>query len=138
MGLNHERVLAYNVKDPRRIESEMAEERAKADGDRHVSEEDALLNKEDQAHYEKQNEDLDFAKAHYGEEFNKEFLKALEEIKKEKGAKYFQNSYPDKEQIMGKDLEELGAQIHGMPNMGKGAESTKQVSNNSQTLKGIV
>jgi len=138
MGLDHERVLAYNVKDPRRIESEMAEERAKADGDRHVSEEDALLNKEDQAHYEKQNEEIDFAKSHYGEEFNKEFLKALEEIKKEKGPKYFQNSYPDKEQIMGKDLEELGNQIHGLPNMGRGTESQKQVYNHSQALKGIV
>ena len=138
MGLDHERVLAYNVKDPRRIESEMAEERAKADTERQVSEEDALLNKEDQAHYEKQNEEIDFAKSHYGEEFNKEFLKALEEIKKEKGPKYFQNSYPDKDQIMGKDLEELGNQIHGLPNMGRGTESQKQVSNHSQALKGIV
>lgn len=137
LNLPHERILAYNVKDPRRIESEMAEERAKADKDRQVSEEDAVLNKEEQAHYEKQNEDLDFAKAHFGEEFNKKFLDELNKIKAEKGADYFRN-YPDKEQLMGKDLEELGAQIHGLPNMGRGAESQKQVANHSQSLKGIV
>lgn len=137
LNLPHERILAYNVKDPRRIESEMAEERAKADKDRQVSEEDAVLNNEEQAHYEKQNEDLDFAKAHFGEEFNKKFLDELNKIKAEKGADYFRN-YPDKEQLMGKDLEELGAQIHGLPNMGRGAESQKQVANHSQSLKGIV
>jgi len=137
LNLPHERILAYNVKDPRRIESEMAEERAKANKDRQVSEEDAVLNNEEQAHYEKQNEDLDFAKAHFGEEFNKKFLDELNKIKAEKGADYFRN-YPDKEQLMGKDLEELGAQIHGLPNMGRGAESQKQVANHSQSLKGIV
>lgn len=137
LNLPHERILAYNVKDPRRIESEMAEERAKADKDRQVSEEDAVLNKEEQAHYEKQNEDLDFSEASFGEEFNKKFLDELQKIKAEKGADYFRN-YPDKEQLMGKDLEELGAQIHGLPNMGRGAESQKQVANHSQSLKGIV
>ena len=137
MELPHERVLAYNVKDPRKIESEMAEEKAKADLDRQVSEEDAVLNDEDQAHYEKQNEDLDFAKAHFGEEYNKKFLDELQKIKAEKGDDYFR-SYPDKDQLMGKDLDELGYQIHGLPNMGRGAESQKQVSNHSQSLKGIV
>ena len=137
LDLPHEGILAYNVKDPRRIESEMAEEKAKADADRQVSEEDAVLNNEDQAHYEKQNEDLDFAKAHFGEEFNKKFLDELEKIKAEKGEEYFRN-YPSKDQLMGYDLEELGAQIHGLPNMGRGAESQKQVSNHSQALKGIV
>ena len=137
LGMDHARVLAYNVKDPRRIESEMAEEKAKADEDRRVSEEDAVLNNEDQAHYEKQNEDLDFAKAHFGEEYNKKFLDELQKIKDEKGIEYFRN-YPDKDQIMGKDLEELGAQMHGLPNMGRGAESQKQVSNNAQTLKGVL
>lgn len=137
LGMDHERVLAYNVKDPRRIESEMAEEKAKADKDRRVSEEDAVLNNEEQAHYEKQNEDLDFAKAHFGEEYNKKFLDELQKIKNEKGIEYFRN-YPDKDQLMGKDLEELGAQMHGLPNMGRGTESQKQVSNNAQTLKGVL
>ena len=137
LGLPHERVLAYNVKDPRRIESEMAEEKAKADEDRRVSEEDAVLNNEDQAHYEKQNEDINFAEAHFGEEYNKKFLDELQKIKDEKGIEYFR-TYPDKDQIMGKDLEELGAQMHGLPNMGRGTESQKQVSNNAQTLKGVL
>ena len=137
LDLPHERILAYNVKDPRRIESEMAEAKANAAADSQVSEEDAVLNNEDQAHYEKQNEDLDFAKAHFGEEFNKKFLDDLEIIKAEKGEEYFRN-YPSKDQLMGYDLEELGAQIHGLPNMGRGAESQKQVSNHSQALKGIV
>lgn len=137
LELPHERIIAYNVKDPRRIESEMAEERAKENEDRQVSEEDAVLNNEDQAHYEKQNEDLDFAKSHFGEEYNEKFLAELEKIKNEKGIEYFRN-YPSKDQLMGKDLEELGYQIHGLPNMGRGTESQKQVSNNSQSLKGIV
>ncbi|MDA8847140.1 hypothetical protein N9J02_00745 [bacterium] len=137
MGLDHERVLAYNVKDPRRIESEMAEMRAKEDKDRQVSEEDALLNDENMEHYEAQNEEIDFKANFFGEEYNKKFLDELAKIKKEKGPSYFSN-YPTKEQLMGKDLEELGAQIHGMPNMGRGTESQKQVSNHSQALKGIV
>jgi hypothetical protein len=137
LGMDHARVLAYNVKDPRRIESEMAEEKAKADEDRRVSEEDAVLNNEDQAHYEKQNEDINFAEAHFGEEYNKKFLDELQKIKDEKGIEYFR-TYPDKDQIMGKDLEELGAQMHGLPNMGRGTESQKQVSNNAQTLKGVL
>ena len=140
MGLDHERVLAYNVKDPRRIESEMAEERAKADTDRKVSEEDALLNDENMEHYEAQqgdNKAEDFQANFFGEEYNKKFLEELEKIKKEKGAEYFSN-YPTKDQLMGKDLEELGNQMHGLPNMGRGTESQKQVSNHSQALKGIV
>ncbi len=137
MGLDHERVLAYNVKDPRRIESEMAEERAKADTDRQVSEEDALLNDENMEHYEAQQGDIDFKANFFGEEYNKKFLEELEKIKAEKGAEYFSN-YPTKDQLMGKDLEELGNQIHGLPNMGRGTESQKQVSNHSQSLKGIV
>jgi hypothetical protein len=137
MGLDHERVLAYNVKDPRRIESEMAEMRAKEDKDRQVSEEDALLNDENMEHYEAQNEEIDFKANFFGEEYNKKFLDELAKIKKEKGPSYFSN-YPTKEQLMGKDLEELGAQIHGLPNMGRGTESQKQVSNHSQALKGIV
>ena len=137
MGMDHERVLAYGVKDPRRIESEMAEERAKADTDRQVSEEDALLNDENMEHYEAQQGDIDFKANFFGEEYNKKFLEELEKIKAEKGAEYFSN-YPTKDQLMGKDLEELGNQIHGLPNMGRGTESQKQVSNHSQSLKGIV
>ena len=92
----------------------MAEERAKENEDRQVSEEDAVLNNEDQArrHYEKQNEDLDFAKSHFGEEYNEKFLAELEKIKNEKGVEYFVIILQRK--LMGKDLEELGYQIHGL------------------------
>jgi hypothetical protein len=86
MGMDHERVLAYGVKDPRRIESEMAEMRAKEDKDRQVSEEDALLNDENMEHYEAQNEEIDFKANFFGEEYNKKFLDELAKIKAEKGA----------------------------------------------------
>ena len=132
MELPHERVLAYNVKDPRRIESEMAEEKAKADLDRQVSEEDAVLNDEDQAHYEKQNEDLDFAKAHFGEEYNKKFLDELQKIKAEKGADYFRR-YPTKDELMGNDLQPTYDDLTKGVNMGKGSESSKEVSRVSQS-----
>ena len=68
----------------------MAEERAKENEDRQVSEEDAVLNNESNT-YEKQNEDLDFAKAHFGEEYNEKFLAELEKIKNEKGVKVLQD-----------------------------------------------
>ena len=132
MGLDHERVLAYNVKDPRRIESEMAEERAKADTDRQVSEEDALLNDENMEHYEAQQGDIDFKANFFGEEYNKKFLDELAKIKAEKGADYFRN-YPSKDELMGDDLAELGSQIHGLPNMGRGTESSKTVDTISQS-----
>lgn len=137
MGLDHARVLAYNVKDPRRIESEIAQDKTKADLDRSVSEEDALLNDENMEHYTEENKDVDFKANFFGEEYNKAFLKELQRIKAEKGADYFRQ-YPTKDELMGDDLAELGAQMHGLPNMGKGTESTKQVSNHSQSLKGIV
>ena len=83
LGLDHERVLCYGVKDPRRIESEMAEIRHEQDKDRYVSEEDAEFNKEEQAHYENENMDMD--------------------------------------------------NIVGTPNMGKGAEGSKDVSRVTQS-----
>jgi hypothetical protein len=132
MGMDHERVLAYGVKDPRRIESEMAEMRAKEDKDRQVSEEDALLNDENMEHYEAQNEEIDFKANFFGEEYNKKFLDELAKIKAEKGADYFRN-YPSKDELMGDDLAELGSQIHGLPNMGRGTESSKTVDTISQS-----
>ena len=132
MGMDHERVLAYGVKDPRRIESEMAEMRAKDDVDRQVSEEDALLNDENMEHYKAQNEEIDFKANFFGEEYNKKFLDELAKIKAEKGADYFRQ-YPSKDELMGDDLAELGSQIHGLPNMGRGTESSKTVDTISQS-----
>ena len=132
MGMDHARVLAYGVKDPRRIESEMAEMRAKDDVDRQVSEEDALLNDENMEHYKAQNEEIDFKANFFGEEYNTKFLEELAKIKAEKGADYFRN-YPSKDELMGDDLAELGSQIHGLPNMGRGTESSKTVDTISQS-----
>lgn len=131
LGMDHQRVLAYGVKDPRRIESEMAELRSKEDVDRQVSEEDALLNDENMEHYENENADVDFKANFFGEEYNKKFLEELAKIKAEKGADYFRN-YPSKDELMGDDLAELSAQMHGLPNMGRGTESTKEVDTISQ------
>jgi len=132
MGMDHERVLAMGIKEPRRIESDIEADRVKNDSDRQVSEEDALLNDENMEHYEAQNQDVDFKANFFGEEYNKKFLEELAKIKAEKGADYFRN-YPSKDELMGDDLAELGAQIHGMPNMGRGTESSKQVDTISQS-----
>ena len=108
--------------------------RAKEDVDRQVSEEDALLNDESMEHYENENADVDFKANFFGEEYNKKFLEELAKIKAEKGADYFRN-YPSKDELMGDDLAELGAQIHGLPNMGRGTESSKTVDVISQSSK---
>jgi len=124
MGLPHERVLVYGVKEPRRLEADINAERVAADKDRNVTEEDAVLNNEDQAHYEMQNEDLDFAT--FGEDYNKKFLDTLQQIKADKGADYFRN-YPSKDELMGHNLSSMWDNITGVANMGRGAE-TKEVT----------
>ena len=127
LGIDHERVLAYNVKDPRRIESEMAEERAKANADRQVSEEDAVLNDEDQAHYEMECEEVDMDGPLFGEAYNDKFLAELQKIKDEKGADYFRN-YPDKDNIMGYKLKSTYDALHNLPNMGSSNEDSKEAA----------
>jgi len=135
MGLEHERVIAYGVKEPRRLEADMAEERLERDEDRYVTEEDAELNNEEQAHYENENQDLDFAV--FGEEYNKKFLDELARIKAEKGADYFR-AYPSKGELMGDNLRSMHDDMMGRPNMGRGAESSKQVTTISQSGSGRV
>ena len=134
LGLDHERVLCYGVKEPRRLESDMAAERLEADQDRFVNEEDSELAKEDMAHYEAEQEFAEDGPM-FGEEFNKKFLDELNKIKAEKGADYFRN-YPSKDELMGDNLRPTYDTIVGTPNMGRGAESTKQVSNISQSMRG--
>lgn len=135
MGLDHERVIAYGVKEPRRLEADMAEERLERDEDRYVTEEDAELNNEEQAHYENENQDLDYAV--FGEEYNKKFLDELARIKAEKGADYFR-AYPSKGELMGDNLRSMHDDMMGRPNMGRGAESSKQVTTISQSGSGRV
>jgi len=135
MGLDHERVIAYGVKEPRRLEADMAEERLERDEDRYVTEEDAELNNEEQAHYENENQDIDYAV--FGEEYNKKFLDELARIKAEKGADYFR-AYPSKGELMGDNLRAMHDDMMGRPNMGRGTESSKQVTTISQSGSGRV
>lgn len=133
MGLTHDQVLAYSVNDPRKLEADNAEERTEYNKDREITEEDAVLNNEDQAHYEMQNEDLDFAT--FGEDYNKKFLDALQQIKAEKGADYFRN-YPSKDDIAGDTLKTMWDDLHGGVNMGRGRETAKQVTDIAQHTSG--
>ena len=130
LGLDHERVLCYGVKEPRKFEADKAAERLEADQDRFVNEEDSELAKEEMAHYEAEQEFAEEGPL-FGEEFNKKFLDELNKIKAEKGADYFRN-YPSKDELMGDALRPTYDTIVGTPNMGRGAESTKQVDNIAQ------
>lgn len=133
LGLPHERVLVYGVKDPRRLESENAEERTEFNKDRAPKQEESVLANEDQEHYGMQNPDLYKDGPFFGEEFNKKFLDELAKIKAEKGADYFRN-YPNKDELMGEDLKPLWATIHNTANMGKGIEN-KEVDVISQSAR---
>ena len=121
LGVDHERVLCYGVKDPRKIESEMAEERVARDEGRLEDIEDAELNKEEFAHYENENVDVDFSEALFGEEYNSKFLAELQKIKDEKGADYFRN-YPSKDELMGDNVKALYDTITGTAGGGKSPE----------------
>ena len=137
LGLDHERVLCYGVKEPRKIESEMAEERVGRDEDRLVDMEDSELMQEEQAHYENENAEIDFKQANFGEEYNKKFLEELEKIKAEKGSQYFSN-YPTKDELMGDNLRTMHDDMMNQPNMGRGTESSKEVTTISQSGSGRV
>lgn len=132
LGIDHDRVLVYDVKEPRRLEADNAAERTEFNKDRSVTEKDSVLANEDQAHYEMQNEGLD--DVYFGEEYNKKFLDTLAKIKAEKGADYFRN-YPTKDEIMGDNLKPMWDTLHGIANMGQGFESTKEVDVISQSSK---
>lgn len=132
LGIDHDRVLCYGVKEPRKLESELAAQRAKDDLDRDAKIEDAELNEQEQAHYVEQQQGMDQLSL-FGEEYNTNFLKELQRIKDEKGADYFRN-YPSKDQIMGDDLRPMWDAMHGMSNMGRGVEN-KEVDVISQSSR---
>ena len=133
LGLDHDRVLCYNVKDPRKLESDNAAARVANDKDRSVTEDDAVLAKDDgQSHYEMQNEGLEDA-VYFGEEYNKKFLDTLAKIKADKGADYFKN-YPTKDEIMGDNLKPMWDTLHNQANMGRGVEN-KEVDVISQSSR---
>jgi hypothetical protein len=124
-----------DVREPRRVESEMAEERYATDQDREAVMDEAVLSQEDQAHYQTQNEwaESDVKDAFYGESYNEKFLAELERIKAEKGADYFR-SYPSKDEIMGDNLRPLWDELNNGVDMGKGREASKHVSTIDQNL----
>ena len=133
LGLDHDRVLCYNVKDPRKLESDNAAERTEYNKDRVVTEDDAVLAKDDgQNHYEMQNEGIEDI-VYFGEEYNKKFLDTLAKIKADKGADYFKN-YPTKDEIMGDNLKPMWDTLHGQANMGRGVEN-KEVDIISQSAR---
>jgi len=136
LGLDHERVLVYGINEPRRMESEHAEERTEFNKDRQPEMEDAVLLNDDQEHYEMQMEAEEVVEEEYGfgEAYNQKFLAALAQIKAEKGADYFRN-YPSKDELMGDNLRPMFDDLMNGANMGKGQES-KEVSRNTQNLGG--
>lgn len=127
LGVDHDRVLCYDIKEARAAEAEAAAERVANDKDRSVTEEDALLAEEEYA-----DSDSNAAEEFYGEGFNKKFLDELAKIKAEKGADYFRN-YPTKDEIMGDDLRAMWDDLHNGTNMGRGFEG-KEVSVNDQNI----
>lgn len=136
LGLDHERVLVYGIKEPRRMESEHAEERTVFNKDRQEDMEEARLMDEDQAHYEMQMDAEEIVEEEYafGEAYNQKFLAALQQIKAEKGSDYFRN-YPSKDELMGDNLRPMYDDLMNGGNMGKGQEP-KHVAINNQTLGG--
>lgn len=125
LGLNHERVLVYDIREARRLESDKAQERMKQDVDRYA---EAPELDQDQDHYQADNQEWageSVKDAFYGEAFNAKFLAELEKIKSQKGADYFR-VYPSKDEIMGDNLRPLWDELNQGVNMGKGAENGKQ------------
>ena len=127
MNMDPNHVLVYDVKEPRLAFADEAAEKTSTNQDRLVNEEEALL-AEDEYNDEPVDHDM-----YYGEGHQAKFLAELERIKKEKGADYFR-SYPTKDELMGDNLRTTWDELHGGVNMGKGAESGKEVMNTDQGL----
>ena len=129
MGIAHDHVLCYDVKEPRMAQNEGAAVRLADDVDRMPTEEDALLAEDEYA-----DEDVIDHDDFYGEGHKDKFTAELARIKAEKGADYFRN-YPTKDEIMGDNLRTTFDELMNGTNMGKGTES-KEVSINDQNLGG--
>ena len=124
-GCDHENVIVYGVNNPKRIESEMAEERLANDKDRQVETPEAVLDEvdssADQDQYEAQQGEFKEGPL-FGEAYNQKFLAELEKIKAEKGADYFRN-YPSKDGIMGDDVKSMYDNITGKAHGGLAPEA---------------
>lgn len=133
LDIPHDRVICYGIKDPRRLESEMAEERVARDKDRLINQDEAVLNNEDMSHYQNENAEFDASDALFGEEYNSKFLAELQRIKNEKGADYFK-SYPTKDELMGDNLKAMHDAITGLAHGGNAPED-KMVGLHDQGLR---
>lgn len=139
LGLNHERVIAYDVKEPRYVQQQADQARREANLDRELTTETSKLaqaENQEHAHYENnQSDDLDLGLegSYFGEEYNERFLAELKRIRDEKGADYFR-SYPTRDDIMGDNLKPTWDTLHNGVNQGAGDEDGKQVTNNDQNL----
>lgn len=127
MGIAHDHVLCYDVKEPRMAESDAAADRVAYDDGRRENPEEALLAEDEYADDAVDHSDF------YGESHKEKFLAELERIKAEKGADYFRK-YPSKDEIMGDNLRTTYDSIINGVNMGQGTEATKQADNYSQSL----
>ena len=107
LGIDPSKIVIQPTEGPRQLEDNVTRNREEVDKDREVSMDDAELLKDDQTHYEAENEFLDLDELGlYGEEFNEKFIAELMKIRDEKGADYFRN-YPTKSNLMGDDLKGL-------------------------------
>ena len=127
MGIAHDHVLCYDVKEPRMAQNEQAAERLADDVDREVDMEDALLAEDEYADDAVDHDEF------YGEGHKDKFIAELARIKAEKGDDYFRK-YPTKDEIMGDNLRPTYDSIMNGVNMGNGTEATKQVDNTTQSL----
>jgi len=135
LGLDHNRVIVYGIKEARRMEADKAAARVVNDNGREVSMDDSvLLNGENQEH-DFYTEDAELAMPQFGEEYNAKFLDELKKIRTEKGDNYFR-AYPSKDEIMGDNLRPMWDDMHNGTNMGKDV-GPKEVSVNSQNLGGM-
>lgn len=127
MGIAHDHVLCYDVKEPRMTQNEIAAQRLADDVDRMPTEEDALLAEDEYADDAVDHDEF------YGEGHKEKFLAELQRIKTEKGDDYFRQ-YPTKDEIMGDNLRTTYDTIMNGVNQGDGTEATKHVDMTSQSL----
>lgn len=138
LGLDHERVIAYDVKEPRYKQNQMAADRQAHNLDREITHEDSMLaqgDNQEHGYYAEHQLDDDLEGTYFGEAYNERFLAELKRIRDEKGADYFRH-YPTRDEIMGDNLKPTWDTLHNGVNQGQGAEGSKTVSVNNQNLGG--
>ena len=81
LGVSPENVLIQPTEGPRQLEDNLLKDRIENDKDRYADMDEAELTKEEQAHYEDEQQFLDLNELGlYGEEFNEKFIAELKKI----------------------------------------------------------